>query len=400
MLQPRIAVNLVSANRTTFAKVFSGHVGVDPYTTAVSDVYQDLFHEGSYVGKGIYDVDAFEAALANRVPENRLLSHDLFEGSYARAGLCTDIHLVDDYPAHYLTAAARLHRWVRGDWQIARWLWRTVPDATGRAVPNTLPVIARWKILDNLRRSLIAPSLLALLGAGWTVLPGSPGLWTALALLVLAFPAYTQVARSLRGPVPGVPFREHLRAEGDNIRTSLRQSFLSVALLAHQSVVMVDAITRALVRVCFTQRSRLEWVTADRVEPAQNSAADVFRRMWQAPVLALAATLVVATVAPANLWLALPIVGPLAGVSGPGARDWPAADAPPPARSAAATAWRSGRSPAAPGSFSRRWSFLATTISCPTTTRRIARIRSPTEPRPPISVCSCCRRCRRTTSGI
>ena len=238
VLQPRVGVDVVSANRTAFAKVFSGHVGVDPYTTAVSDVYQDLFHEGSYVGKGIYDVDAFDAALANRVPENTLLSHDLFEGFYARAGLCTDIHLIDDYPSQYLAFAARQHRWVRGDWQIVRWLWRTVPDGTGRKVPNTLPVIARWKILDNLRRSLIAPALLALLVAGWTVLPGSPGLWTALALLVLAFPAYTQVARSLRGPLPGVPFREHLRAEGDNIRTSLRQSFLSVAMLAHQSVVM------------------------------------------------------------------------------------------------------------------------------------------------------------------
>ena len=308
VLQPRIAVNLVSANRTTFAKVFSGHVGLDPYTTAVSDVYQDLFHEGSYVGKGIYDVNAFEAALANRVPENRLLSHDLFEGSYARAGLCTDIDLVDDYPAHYLTSAARLHRWVRGDWQIARWLWRTVPDAAGRPVPNTLPVIARWKILDNLRRSLIAPSLLALLVTGWTVLPGSPWLWTVLALLVLAFPAYSQVARSLRGPLPGVPFLEHLRAEGDNIRASLRQSLLSVAMLAHQSVVMVDAIARALVRVAITRRSLLEWVTADRVEPVQNSAAEVFRRMWQAPVIALGITLIVAAVAPARLWLAIPIV--------------------------------------------------------------------------------------------
>ena len=131
VLQPRIGVSVVSANRTMFAKVFSGHVGVDPYTTAVSDVYQDLFHEGSYVGKGIYDVDAFEAALAGRVPENTLLSHDLFEGFYARAGLVTDIDLVDDYPGSYLAFSARQHRWVRGDWQIARWLWRTVPGASG-----------------------------------------------------------------------------------------------------------------------------------------------------------------------------------------------------------------------------------------------------------------------------
>ena len=129
VLQPRISVSVVSANRTIFSQIFSGHVGVDPYTTAVSDLYQDMFHEGSYVGKGIYDVDAFEAALAGRVPENTLLSHDLFEGFYARAGLVTDIDLVDDYPASYLAYAARQHRWVRGDWQIARWLWRTVPDA-------------------------------------------------------------------------------------------------------------------------------------------------------------------------------------------------------------------------------------------------------------------------------
>ncbi len=163
VLQPRISVSVVSANRTTFSRVFSGHVGVDPYTTAVSDLYQDMFHEGSYVGKGIYDVDAFESALAGRVPENTLLSHDLFEGFYARAGLVTDIDVVDDYPASYLAYSARQHRWVRGDWQIARWLWRTVPDASGRTVPNTLPVISRWKILDNLRRSLIPPSLVILL---------------------------------------------------------------------------------------------------------------------------------------------------------------------------------------------------------------------------------------------
>ena len=153
-------------NRTMFSRVFSGHVGVDPYTTAVSDLYQDMFHEGSYVGKGIYDVDAFESALAGRVPENTLLSHDLFEGFYARAGLVTDTDLVDDYPGSYLAYSARQHRWVRGDWQIARWLWRTVPDAAGRTVANTLPVISRWKILDNLRRSLIPPALVAAPRAG------------------------------------------------------------------------------------------------------------------------------------------------------------------------------------------------------------------------------------------
>ena len=160
VLQPRVGVNVVSANRTAFAKVFSGHVGVDPYTTAVSDVYQDLFHEGSYVGKGIYDVDAFDAALANRVPENALLSHDLFEGFYARTGLCTDIHLVDDYPSHYLAFAARQHRWVRGDWQIVRWLWRTVPDASAPPGPEHA---AGDRALEDPRQPAAQP---AVAGAG------------------------------------------------------------------------------------------------------------------------------------------------------------------------------------------------------------------------------------------
>ncbi len=307
VLQPRIDVSVVSASRSAFSRIFSGHVGVDPYTTAVSDVYQDLFHEGSYVGKGIYDVDAFDAALAGRVPENRLLSHDLFEGFYARTGLCTDVSLVDDYPSHYLSFAARQHRWIRGDWQIARWVWRTVPDASGRSVLNTLPAIARWKILDNLRRSLLPPALLALLLAGWAVLPGSPMLWTTLALLVLAFPAYVQVARSLGSVAPGVPWREHVRAERDNMVISLRQSFMYTALLAHQSVVALDAVARTLIRLVITRRRLLEWVTAERNGQAPTSMAVVFRRMWPAPALAVAFAAVVAVVDPLRLVLALPI---------------------------------------------------------------------------------------------
>ncbi len=134
VLQPRVAIGAVSAASSTFSLVFSGHVGLDPYTTAVSDVYQDLFGEGSYVGKGIYDVDAFERALDGRVPDNALLSHDLFEGLFARVALCTDLEVIDDYPSHYLTWVARLHRWVRGDWQLLPWLGRTVPTQSGARV--------------------------------------------------------------------------------------------------------------------------------------------------------------------------------------------------------------------------------------------------------------------------
>jgi cyclic beta-1,2-glucan synthetase len=308
VLQPRVGVNLVSANRSVFAKVYSGHVGIDPYTTAVSDVYQDLFQEGSYVGKGIYHVDAFEAALANRVPENALLSHDLFEGSYARAGLCTDIHVVDDYPTHYLAFTARLHRWARGDWQIARWLWRTVPDASRRPVRNTLPAIARWKILDNLRRSLMAPALMVLLVTGWTILPGSALIWTIMAALVLAFPAYVQVGRSLSGRVRGVPIAQHISAERDNVVTSARQSLLSAAFLAHQAWLMGDAIGRTLFRLLVSRRQLLEWVTADRFAGLTHTPSHVFRSMWAAPVLALAAAVLVAVLSPGRLLLALPVI--------------------------------------------------------------------------------------------
>ena len=242
------------------------------------------------------------------MPPNTLLSHDLFEGFYARAGLVTDIDLVDDYPANYLAYSARQHRWVRGDWQIARWLWRTVPDADGRSGANTLPVISRWKILDNLRRSLIPPALVLLLAAGWSMLPGSPALWTTLVLLVLAFPAYIQFARSLGSHAPGVPIREHLRAEGDTILTSLRQAVFSTVILAHQSAVMLDAIGRAVFRQVVTRRRLLEWVTADRAENGHVSVWNVARRMWPAPVIAIGIAVLVGIVGPGRLLIASPIL--------------------------------------------------------------------------------------------
>ncbi len=171
ILQPRVSVTMASAAGSLFARTYAGHTGVDPYTTAVSDVYQDLFNEGIFTGKGLYDVDAFVASLEGRVPENALLSHDLFEGLYARTALVTDVEVVDDYPSSVLAHARRQHRWVRGDWQILWWLFPFVPSRTGLQ-RNRLPLVSRWKILDNLRRSLMAPATVALLLLGWTVLPG------------------------------------------------------------------------------------------------------------------------------------------------------------------------------------------------------------------------------------
>ena len=308
VLQPSVGVDLVSATRTRFARVFSGHVGIDPYTTAVSDVYQDLFHEGSYVGKGIYEVDAFDAALAGRVPENRLLSHDLFEGAYARTALCTDIQLVDDYPAHYLAFAARQHRWARGDWQIARWIWPSVPAADGRTVGNVLAVTARWKIFDNLRRSLLSPALVLLLLLGWTILPGSPWMWTGLALLTLGFPIYAQIGRSLSNRVRGVPLRMHLAAEHKNVVMTAQQAVLWIALQAHQAWLMLDAIGRTVWRLLVTRRRMLEWLPADRAAGIELTPARVVRAMWAAPAIALGAALLVGALAPGRLPAAMPFI--------------------------------------------------------------------------------------------
>ncbi|HKR94305.1 MAG TPA: cyclic beta 1-2 glucan synthetase, partial [Candidatus Angelobacter sp.] len=162
ILQPRVAASLPSASHSHYARLWGGETGIDPYTRAVSDVYQDAFSEGSFIGKGIYDVDAFEQALHGRFPENRILSHDLIEGCYARSGLLSDIQLYENYPATYDRDVARRHRWIRGDWQIARWI---LPRAPGpdRTLKNPLSLLSRWKIVDNLRRSLVPSAVVFLL---------------------------------------------------------------------------------------------------------------------------------------------------------------------------------------------------------------------------------------------
>src|SRR5580698_4635672 len=172
ILQPRVGVSVSSAARSRLASLYSGETGFDIYTRAVSDVYQDLFGEGIFTGKGIYEVGIFDEVLNHRFPRNALLSHDLIEGAYARVGLVTDIEVIDDYPSHYSAHTRRKHRWLRGDWQITRWLFNTVPDESGRSVPNPIGTVSRWKILDNLRRSLIEPITFLLFVFGWFFLPG------------------------------------------------------------------------------------------------------------------------------------------------------------------------------------------------------------------------------------
>src|SRR5205814_1803094 len=231
ILQLRVSVTMASAAGSLFARTYAGHTGVDPYTTAVSDVYQDLFDEGIFTGKGLYDVDAFIAALEGRVPENALLSHDLFEGLYARTALVTDLEVVDDYPSSVLAHARRQHRWVRGDWQILWWLFPYVPSRAGLQ-RNRLPLVSRWKILDNLRRSLLAPAMVALLLLGWTVLPGEPLAWTAIGLAAIALPVALRVLQLLAGPRRLESPSAFLRAAVDDLNTDIVRVSLQLAFLA------------------------------------------------------------------------------------------------------------------------------------------------------------------------
>ena len=227
-------------------------------------MYQDVFAEGIFTGKGLYDVDAFTAALLGRVPENALLSHDLFEGLHARAALASDLELVDDYPASVLAHARRQHRWVRGDWQILLWLLPWAPTVRGWA-RNHLPAISRFKILDNLRRSLVAPSLLALLAAAWTVLPGEPRLWTAAVVAIVGAPALVEMLRALRGPRAHQTLGSFVRGAWEEMRTALARAALGLTLLAYQAWDMLHAIALTLVRMLVTQRRLLEWETAAAV---------------------------------------------------------------------------------------------------------------------------------------
>src|SRR5688572_1849621 len=318
ILQPRVSISLASASRSGFVQIFSGYTGIDPYTTAVSDVYQDFFGEGNFTGKGLYEVDAFQRTLEHRVPENSLLSHDLFEGLFARCALTTDIELLDDYPASYLAYAKRQHRWTRGDWQIARWLFPRVPDDNRRKSRNVLPLIGRWKILDNLRRSLVAPMSFLWLVAACTIFPRSPLLWCLLIFLTIAFPVYLHVATGLLIHPKGIPWTSHFWSLWGDFRTNTLQIALSFVLLPHQAYLMCDAIVRTLYRNLVSRKRLLEWVSAAETEgKTRADFASFLSFMLAAEVLTLLALGLTLALRPSSLpeigvlcaiWLLSPLV--------------------------------------------------------------------------------------------
>ncbi len=277
ILQPRVGVSLPSANRSRFSAIASGHPGVDPYSAAVSDVYQDLFGEGTFTGKGIYDVEVFERATHGRFPENTLLSHDLIEGNYARAGLATDVIVYDDYPATYLGYTRRKHRWIRGDWQLLPWLQRRVPGPDG-AERNRLSLLSRWKIVDNLRRSTVELAQLLFLLGGWTVLPGSMLRWTLLGVLAIAAPWATALLLAVVRPPRDKSWRAYYAALAQDAAISIEQVLVAIATLPHQALISVDAIGRTLYRLLVSRRQLLEWQSAQLVA---RSVSDVGAATWR-----------------------------------------------------------------------------------------------------------------------
>ena len=301
VLQPRVTPSLPTGREgSIFQRVFSSASGIDPYAFAVSDVYQDLLGEGSYSGKGIYDVDIFEAALRGRVPDNTLLSHDLFEGTFARSGLASDVEVVEEFPSRYDVAAARQHRWARGDWQLLPWIFGRVHAGVDCGRMNAgdprsaIPALGRWKMIDNLRRTLSAPTALIALVAGWSMPFSAALIWTG---FVVASIATAPMLPFITGIVPrrlGISKRSHLRAVGTDLAAGLAQIAMLLTLLAHQAWLMSDAIVRTLYRMFVSHRRLLEWVTAAQAKlTTRLDLRGFYKRMAGSVALGTAAAILV-----------------------------------------------------------------------------------------------------------
>ena len=301
VLQPRVTPSLpIGREGSLFQRIFSSMSGIDPYAAAVSDVYQDLFGDGSYTGKGIYDVDAFEAALDGRVPDGTLLSHDLFEGTFARAGLASDIEVVEEFPSRYDVAAARQHRWARGDWQLLSWiLGRGDAAARDRSGSDqhragALPPIGRWKMLDNLRRTLSAPASVAALIAGWMLPLQAAVVWTGFVVSTIGLSTLLPVISAIVPRRAGITARSHLRALATDIRLALSLTVLLLVFMAHQAWLMADAIGRTLFRLLVSHRHLLDWVTAaQQTVGPRLDLAGFYRHMSAGVAIGIVAAIIV-----------------------------------------------------------------------------------------------------------
>lgn len=311
VIQPRVEIDPASEESSTFTRIVSGDIGLDPYSHAVSDAYQDLFGTGIYVGKGIYDIATFTASLAHTVPPRRVLSHDLLEGVLGRAGLASDICVYEHFPPNYITYIRRMHRWIRGDWQLLPWLAPRIPVVGGRLVKNPIQLIDRWKILENLRRSLFFPCLFAFLVGAWLLAPSALPAWTLLGIFApaafLVVGLTTRVVNGFRHPAR----RGLWMALNDLNRIDVERWFLSVSFTCHLAIVSLDAIARTLTRMFITHRHLLEWVTfftANARVQKGSIRRTVWLEMWISTLLALLTLSLLAVIRPDALPYSAPVL--------------------------------------------------------------------------------------------
>ncbi len=308
ILQPRVATSLPADNASRFARLHGHEPGLDPYTRAISDVYQDLFEEGSFIGKGIYDVDAFEHALNGKFPHNRILSHDLLEGSYARCGLISDVQLYEAFPTRYDTDMKRRHRWIRGDWQIASWIWPWVPGAHRKVVKNPISALSKWKIFDNLRRGLVPVALLLMLLFGW-MYSGSPFYWTIAVIAILLLPHSVTLAWEIWQKPKDVHLMPHLALSLRFKVYSFVQECINLMTLPYEAVLNLDAILRTNWRLLLSHRHLLQWNPS--VSAARESAGSLgasYRRMWSGPLLAILVLVWMSYHKMPATWIAVPFL--------------------------------------------------------------------------------------------
>ncbi|MDP2891690.1 MAG: glucoamylase family protein [Bacillota bacterium] len=271
LMQPRVDFDSENSGKSPFSKIFTGQVGIDPYSSAISDVYQDMFGEGIYTGKGIYDLKVFQQVLKNAIPENKILSHDLYEGSYVRTALITNLKLVESYPTKYNSLSARLYRWIRGDWQLTPFLSNRIPSGTGM-IKNPLSLLSKWKIFDNLRRSLVSPALMVLIALGLSILPGNSLLWLGYAVVALLFPL---ISSTMNYVISGGLFREKIKIYIPiiiGLKALSYQALLTFIFLPYQAYLMGKAALLTLWRVYISKKNMLEWVTSEDLESSQKES--------------------------------------------------------------------------------------------------------------------------------
>lgn len=307
IIQPRLAISLHGATRSLYSKLYENDIGIDPYTRVTSDIYQDVFGEGSFIGKGIYEVDAFEKVTANRFPENRILSHDLLEGAYARCGFASDVQFYEDHPSSYITDINRRHRWIRGDWQVGSWALPFVPGSNKKWEKNPLNALSKWKIIDNLRRSLLPIAFMIALLAGWTLFH-EPWFWTGSILIVIMLPSLLIFCRNLLHKPKEIDFRQHFEIVVRNTSRNIIQSAFTLAMVPYEAFISLDAIFRTVWRMTFSGKKLLEWNPSGFSQNPKENILSVLRKAWMAPPIAAGTGIYLINVHPYSLPAALPFL--------------------------------------------------------------------------------------------